>query len=56
MLIILRCKSTNNGYTMLWETDAPKSIRHFYHNDKELILICLIVFLIAFGADINQRF
>jgi len=56
MLIILRYKSTNNGYTKLCETGAPKPIWYFYHNGKELILICLIVFLIAFGADINQRF
>jgi len=56
MRIILRCKSTNNAYTMLCETETPKPIRYFYHNGKELILICLIVFLIAFGADINQRF
>jgi len=56
MLIVSRCKSTNNGYTILFETEAPKPIRNFYHNGKELILICLIVFLMAFGADINQRF
>jgi len=41
---------------MLCETEAPKPIRYFYHNGKELILKSLIVFLIAFGADINQRF
>lgn len=56
MRIILKCKSTNNAYTMLFETEAPKTIRYFYHNGKELILICLIVFFIAFSADINQRF
>jgi len=56
MLIILRCKSTNNACTMLCETEAPNPIRNFYHNGKELILICLIVFLMAFGADIKQRF
>ena len=53
MLIILKCKSTNNGYTMLCETETPKQMRYFYHIGKELILICLIVFLIAFGADKN---
>ena len=56
MLIILRRKSTNNGCTMLCETDTPKPIRYFYHNGKELFLFCLIVFLLAIGADINQRF
>ena len=41
---------------MLFETEAPKPIRYFCHNGKDLILKSLIVFLIAFGADINQRF